>query len=961
MQPSNIGVFRYEYDGNARLKKVIPPAGLPGTEYEYDFLGRERERKRVGPSERASTWTTSWSNGSPTVTNQLGEKVERTLDGRGRVVSEVYSPRPPPSPTAPVYKDLETAEYVFNGLDQLRFAFEQRTVGGQNKQTRNAFTYDAFDQLEVWDRDGEEVRYAYWPSGARRSITSPAGVVGYELDALQRLSKVTLADSSVLNVAWEVGGERLASIGNGFSWQSSCYDNRGRVLSVTHDAAVENCASPSASPRLRHTYTYDDSDNRVSEVVRRAGSTVDEVTSYGYDEADRLTGVRYPDNQSFLYRLAADGTRKGERHVLGYSGVLDGHGFESSSSAQKLKDLTYEHDSLGGLRQVRDAVTGNQVVAQFQTDVLGRMTSESRADLSRTMHFDAAGRLVEAEVTEGSQQRRVKYQYDFAGLRRTSDAEGFVTKYVWSGEAELLEEQLPGAGSLLYQRAAGVVVAVGRERMLGDVFGSPVGRMSPGGEVTRTDFGAHGEYRGGVKPTSTMASLGYTGHSFDANLGLIYAQQRWYSPELGRFLSEDPVGAGAYLAAPQGLNPWLYANGSPTRYTDPDGRFGVPGAIIGGIVGGLGGCLYGALASDVEGGCLAYGLVGATAGAVGGATFGFGLAAVGLTPAAAVLTPGTLLTATGAKVAVIGSAAGATSGFASGFITSEDGSLSGRTINGGKAAVHGGVLGLVAAPLMSVAVSYGVLAATGTAVALDSADQGISLAAGWQDKWDWARTTSVGLTSFVTTGAFKMYGARQARRLGAEPELGGPPQRLKSAPGALGAGDDFLEYAHARNLIGQETDSGCAVACVRMRLADLGRSPHQNEAAAVRALNMRGGGSGNPISEIPGKIARAAGVRARYGLMTLEELAAATSEQPAIVSVKLPNAPPHAIVVDQIKRGYVMIRDPISRDSRTGQPIANGRASGYRMTIDDFRRLFVRDGNGRGKVVVFEPKSEGAR
>jgi RHS repeat-associated protein len=54
-------------------------------------------------------------------------------------------------------------------------------------------------------------------------------------------------------------------------------------------------------------------------------------------------------------------------------------------------------------------------------------------------------------------------------------------------------------------------------------------------------------------------------------VGLSYAQQRWYEPTTGRFLSEDPIGAEAYLMTPTELGPWLYARGNPLQFRDPIG------------------------------------------------------------------------------------------------------------------------------------------------------------------------------------------------------------------------------------------------------------------------------------------------------------------------------------------------------------------------------------------------------
>jgi RHS repeat-associated protein len=58
----------------------------------------------------------------------------------------------------------------------------------------------------------------------------------------------------------------------------------------------------------------------------------------------------------------------------------------------------------------------------------------------------------------------------------------------------------------------------------------------------------------------------------DEDVGLSYAQQRWYDSKTGRFMSLDSVGANAYLMRPNGLNPHSYAAGNPMRYVDPDGR-----------------------------------------------------------------------------------------------------------------------------------------------------------------------------------------------------------------------------------------------------------------------------------------------------------------------------------------------------------------------------------------------------
>ncbi|MDH5822492.1 RHS repeat-associated core domain-containing protein [Luteimonas sp. RD2P54] len=63
---------------------------------------------------------------------------------------------------------------------------------------------------------------------------------------------------------------------------------------------------------------------------------------------------------------------------------------------------------------------------------------------------------------------------------------------------------------------------------------------------------------------------GYTGHVQDAATGLTYMQQRYYDPQLGVFLSVDPV--AAYQSPTSQFHRYRYANNNPYRFTDPDGR-----------------------------------------------------------------------------------------------------------------------------------------------------------------------------------------------------------------------------------------------------------------------------------------------------------------------------------------------------------------------------------------------------
>ncbi|WP_454828402.1 RHS repeat-associated core domain-containing protein [Pseudoxanthomonas wuyuanensis] len=63
---------------------------------------------------------------------------------------------------------------------------------------------------------------------------------------------------------------------------------------------------------------------------------------------------------------------------------------------------------------------------------------------------------------------------------------------------------------------------------------------------------------------------GFTGHVQDAATGLTYMQQRYYDPQIGLFLSVDPINA---IDDPVGyFNRYVYGKNNPYRFTDPDGR-----------------------------------------------------------------------------------------------------------------------------------------------------------------------------------------------------------------------------------------------------------------------------------------------------------------------------------------------------------------------------------------------------
>ncbi len=84
---------------------------------------------------------------------------------------------------------------------------------------------------------------------------------------------------------------------------------------------------------------------------------------------------------------------------------------------------------------------------------------------------------------------------------------------------------------------------------------------------------------GSVRPLESDDSASASKHKFCGGLGhtadstgLTYMRARYYDPELGRFISEDPAG--------QGSNWYAYCSGDPVSYTDATGLVYGPDDVL---------------------------------------------------------------------------------------------------------------------------------------------------------------------------------------------------------------------------------------------------------------------------------------------------------------------------------------------------------------------------------------------
>ena len=186
--------------------------------------------------------------------------------------------------------------------------------------------------------------------------------------------------------------------------------------------------------------------------------------------------------------------------------------------------------------------------------------------------YDLSNRLVSVEKSKAGSAALTmvaRYTYDIRDLRIKTVKPGATTytQYDPSGDIVWSEK---GGETVTYVQALGQTWAEIRTDSTGsktfwhhtDHEGTTEAVTdSAGAVVWDASYGGYGDI---LRSNGTLDfTPSYTGKELDSDSGLYYFNARWYDPELGRFITEDP--------ARDGENWFAYCNENPLRYTDPTG------------------------------------------------------------------------------------------------------------------------------------------------------------------------------------------------------------------------------------------------------------------------------------------------------------------------------------------------------------------------------------------------------
>jgi len=312
--------------------------------------------------------------------------------------------------------------------------------------------------------------------------------------------------------------------------------------------------------------------------------------TYGYDPASRLRSI----TQAPLNPVTLDYDPAGRRRRLTLpNGVSTEYDYDPAGRLKTLTyrtgtgallgDLTYEYDANGNRTVIGGAFartlfpdpidTATYDAANRQRafgakamtyDPNGSLTSLTDGGVTTTYTWDARNRLV-GQTDPGQVVPTATFAYDARGRRATKRVNGALTQFLYDN-AEVIQEQASGA-PVGYLRGPSVdqpFVRNGADFYLADGLGSTLGLTNPGGDLaTEYTYAPFGQ--SAARDLAGTNAFQFTARENDGT-GLYYYRARYYSPQLHRFVSEDP------LTSPR-LHPnrYAYVGNNPVKFIDPLG------------------------------------------------------------------------------------------------------------------------------------------------------------------------------------------------------------------------------------------------------------------------------------------------------------------------------------------------------------------------------------------------------
>ena len=305
------------------------------------------------------------------------------------------------------------------------------------------------------------------------------------------------------------------------------YDGLMRLKRLTSKA-------PGGNILLDYAYEYDDAGNIMSK------STEHGEYSYGYDGASRLTSAENPTGEDESYAYDEVGNRTSASNAEGE--IVH----NTNNELERYGELSYEYDANGNMTEVWQ---GASLLARYE--------------------YNADNRLIYAVTAYGALHS--SYYYDPFGRRLWKEVNGVKTYFFYSDEG-LVAEYGPGGAELRsygYQPDSTwttdpLWLKYNNAYYFyhNDHLGTPQKLTAQNGMVAwSAQYSAFGEAT--VDTEFITNNLRFPGQFYDEETGLHYNFKRYYDPEIGRYVSRDPIG---FLG--RDVNFYGYVGSNPTNVFD---------------------------------------------------------------------------------------------------------------------------------------------------------------------------------------------------------------------------------------------------------------------------------------------------------------------------------------------------------------------------------------------------------
>ncbi len=620
--------FIYDYNGNL-YGHSDPDSQL--TEFRYDSM--DHLTSVTDPLGNSVSRTYDELGRPATFTDQQGNTMTFQYDSRGRMISLTDKLNKVWDSSFDAEGIIKSASNPLSELTQ----FDSDSMGRLTKTTdpqggSTNFTYDGMGRVTaVQDAKGNITVRSYNAMGRLTGINLQGTAIGasYTYNALGQITSISDPLGNAWRSSYDTQG-RLTSLTDPLGRATTVsYNNRNWVsnisypasagsVSITYDGIGNATRRVYSADNLAIDYTFD-AMNRLTtangislsyDMLGRVSGT--NGISANYDAAGLLQSLTLASGKALTYAYDTEGRTTAITDWLG--GVTeftyDATGKVLTMSRPNGVTTTYTYNKNGKITGIqngnlanislsRDAkgmivsVTGNSPtpVSQLPTDTrnntfdnsmqaasstydsLGRLTRDGL----RSYTWDGASRL--SSYTEGG--NAVSFAYDAYGQRISRTAGSVTRNYVWNyalGKPSISVEQSGGAdvryyihtvdGTLLYS-----IDAVNQSRQFYhyDEMGNTQFLTDDNASVIATySYSPYGEILGSSGSIDNLFTYrGSEGIVQEGNSGLYYNRARYYDSVSGRFITKEP----AMSMGPRSINPYQYALGNPTFYSDPSGLY----------------------------------------------------------------------------------------------------------------------------------------------------------------------------------------------------------------------------------------------------------------------------------------------------------------------------------------------------------------------------------------------------